>query len=324
MNPDISIIIPIYNAGKTIQKCVDSVLNQTYPSFELILVDDGSTDDSRKRCECYSATDKRIKTFHQKNKGVSEARNAGLAQASGKYIFFLDSDDELYPDTLERYMELILRCKADIVIGSLEVPQGSNKSLIGFKNQEKYGKEIWEKMCLSFEPFGYVIGKMYKADLAKRFRFNSNMISQEDLDYNLDIFNLCSSIVVTTFSGYVYHYSKSQRKPQFVDYIANQLKLFDYAKGNYSISDKAKKAVLERIAKLAYTALYNAASKKEYQEQAERILSLHTLEKTAGAYIKHKTKHAVFMERIIKRDLIPVYMHLQSRRKAAEMMRIFK
>ena len=324
MNPIVSVIVPVYNAEKAIQRCVESVLNQTYVSFELILVDDGSTDSSGQQCDYYAETDERVKVIHQDNKGVSEARNTGLIQASGQYVFFLDSDDELYPETLEKYLGLIHQYDADALLGSLEVINESSKHIIGFKNECIYRKEIWEDICLDSQPFGYVIGKMYKADIARETRFNTNMISQEDLDYNLEIYNQCESIVTTPAAGYRYYYSESQRNPQIVDYIKNQLKLYDYAKTNYQVSSISKKTVLDRIAILAYTALYNVTSKDEYDSLADKISDLQALRKHSGEFKKLKVRHAFFMEQIIKRNYIFTYVYCRIRKKIAESMRSLK
>lgn len=101
----ISMIVPLYNAEKYLNICVDSILKQTYTDFELILVDDGSTDRSRDICDKYTLCDDRIKVFHKKNAGVSEARNTGISAANGKYIGFIDADDWVEPT----YLESLLR-----------------------------------------------------------------------------------------------------------------------------------------------------------------------------------------------------------------------
>ena len=101
----ISIIVPIYNAAATIHKCIESILSQKYIDFELLLIDDGSTDDSGKVCDAYSIKDKRIKTFHQTNQGVSAARNLGLLNAKGEFITFCDSDDWVENTWLSDYIE---------------------------------------------------------------------------------------------------------------------------------------------------------------------------------------------------------------------------
>lgn len=89
----ISVIVPVYNVEKYLRKCIDSILCQTYKNFEIILIDDGSSDNSGKICDEYLNRDERISVFHKKNQGLSEARNTGIKKAKGKYLTFVDSDD---------------------------------------------------------------------------------------------------------------------------------------------------------------------------------------------------------------------------------------
>lgn len=103
----ISIIVPIYNVAPYLPACLDSIIHQTYLNLEIILVDDGSTDSSNKICEQYKTVDPRIQVIHQKNQGVSTARNAGLALAAGHYITFADADDLLEPSLLAECIKAI-------------------------------------------------------------------------------------------------------------------------------------------------------------------------------------------------------------------------
>lgn len=111
----ISIVIPVYNVEKYLAECVDSVLNQTYTDYEIILVDDGATDNSGRMCDDYAGRDSRIRVIHQKNGGLSAARNTGMAAAKGEYIYFLDSDDFLEPSALEHLLATAQREAADVV-----------------------------------------------------------------------------------------------------------------------------------------------------------------------------------------------------------------
>ena len=113
--PLISVIIPVYNVENYLRECVDSVINQTYKNLEIILVDDGSTDSSGKICDEYAKTDSRITVISQKNSGPSKTRNAGLKNAKGKYIYFLDSDDYIEADAFEQLICTAEKNGADLV-----------------------------------------------------------------------------------------------------------------------------------------------------------------------------------------------------------------
>lgn len=118
-----SVIVPIYNREKSIKKCVDSILRQSEKDFELILVDDGSTDNSLKICKDFEKTDNRIIVIHKENGGVSSARNAGIDVARGKYVVFVDSDD--YVDN--NYLEILSSKDADLVISGVIFESTQNK-----------------------------------------------------------------------------------------------------------------------------------------------------------------------------------------------------
>jgi len=115
MQDKISVIIPVYNAAKYLPKCIDSVLNQTYKNLEIILVDDGSTDESGKISDKYSYKDNRVIVIHKENGGTSDARNKGIKAATGKYIGFIDSDDYIETDMYEILLKTLYAYDADIV-----------------------------------------------------------------------------------------------------------------------------------------------------------------------------------------------------------------
>ena len=105
----------MYNAKNYLRETIDSLINQTYKNLEIILINDGSTDDSGEICEEYAAKDKRVRVFHQSNKGVSATRNAGLDLMTGDFVAFLDSDDAYQPNCIEKMMDAMTRAEADIV-----------------------------------------------------------------------------------------------------------------------------------------------------------------------------------------------------------------
>ena len=134
MNDLISIIIPVYKVEKYLNKCIDSVIGQTYKNLEIILVDDGSPDNCPRICNEYASIDKRAIVIHKENGGLSSARNAGLDIAKGEYIFFLDSDDYIAENTIERLYKALVLEKADIAIG--------NMTKINMLNKEEYKTSI--------------------------------------------------------------------------------------------------------------------------------------------------------------------------------------
>ena len=115
MEQTISIVVPVYNAKDYVGKCVSSILAQTYPHFQLILVDDGSTDGSAAICDAFAAKDPRVQVVHQTNQGVSAARNVGIAMAQGAYLTFVDADDTLAPEALETALKTMEQNDADMV-----------------------------------------------------------------------------------------------------------------------------------------------------------------------------------------------------------------
>ena len=116
--PEISVIVPVYRARDFLQKCTDSILAQTFSDLELLLIDDGSPDDSGALCDRIAQTDPRVRVFHQENGGVSAARNLGLAQAAGTWLAFADADDWLPPDALQRMHEALTQAGADAAGGA--------------------------------------------------------------------------------------------------------------------------------------------------------------------------------------------------------------
>lgn len=113
----ISIVVPVYKVEKELDRCMQSLLKQTYQNIEILLVDDGSPDHCPEMCDAYGIRDPRVKVIHKKNGGLSEARNAGLQQAEGDYILYVDSDDYIDLDSCERFLQVIEGKDVDIVAG---------------------------------------------------------------------------------------------------------------------------------------------------------------------------------------------------------------
>ena len=138
MQPFISVIIPVYNIERYIGKCLDSIVGQTLKEIEIIVVDDGSTDDSSRIIDRYARTDSRIVAIHKTNGGVVSARNCGIAQATGLYILFVDGDDHLAPDACERLLRKAQATSADMVIMRFDIEYPQHKEEPRFWSQDEY------------------------------------------------------------------------------------------------------------------------------------------------------------------------------------------
>ena len=182
MNPLISIITPVYNTEKLLEKCIKSIIKQTFFNYELILVNDGSTDKSGEICNMYEKQDSRIIVIHQHNQGSSAARNKGLSLARGKYIVFVDSDDWLEPYYLQNMLDCALNNNADIVISAFYINDDSHDSQF-FKNKPE---TIDRTTILN----GFFTNKLHAGlwnKMIKRDIFTNNNISFPKYNYYEDM-----------------------------------------------------------------------------------------------------------------------------------------
>ena len=177
----ISVIVPVHNAATYLADCIKSVLDQTYPDFELLLIDDGSTDQSGAICDSYAKKDERIKVVHNKNHGVSYTRNAGLALSVGKYIAFCDADDEYKPDYLMALYHAMQSSGADMVICNYSILRGTSEKSVCSRPSGVIGKEeIYRRIFIDNTIGGFVWNKFFKRDLLQDIRFDENMQICED------------------------------------------------------------------------------------------------------------------------------------------------
>lgn len=176
----ISIIIPVYNPGKHLYRCLDSIVTQTYQNLEIILIDDGSTDGSSEVCDEYAARDSRVVCVHQPNGGVSKARNKGLSIAHGDYYSFPDSDDYLEPDSYAYLLQRMEEHQADAVNFEYYVTYSSHETV--HKLSEKYyglfDTEGAHRVVLAGEPF--CCNKLYAKKLIEGLRFREDIFRGED------------------------------------------------------------------------------------------------------------------------------------------------
>lgn len=198
--PDVSVIIPVYNAEDYLTRCVDSILAQSLQSWELLLVDDGSTDGSGAVCDAYAKRDARIHVIHQKNGGISAARNAGLAVACGYYIGFVDADDWVEPemfqalyDTAERSHSDIVMCDAVTVYPDGRTEQDTITQLPGSRTLKR--EDLTPQLLRGMA--GSVCRCLYRTELLRRYdiSFSQGIKFSEDRIFNILSFGFADEIV---------------------------------------------------------------------------------------------------------------------------------
>jgi glycosyltransferase involved in cell wall biosynthesis len=281
MAPLISIIVPVYNAEKTICRCIGSIQNQTFIDWELLLIDDGSTDQSVNICDKYALKDRKIKTIHKENGGVSSARNKGIECSNGDYILMLDSDDSLEFNTCESLMAMTEEKNTDCIVFGFKQSSGSiwtaredkdYNSVLDFKKDFSY----W----LSTELLSSSVNKLYKKSLIRDL-YPENISFGEDLIFCLSYLKQCHSISFITDTFYLHNnlninsichtFSKNRIfeielwQTAVLDYIGNDFdkKLYRkylkdilfYVKGLYgceSISYSEKKNILNKWSESSY------------------------------------------------------------------------
>ena len=233
----ISIIVPVYNAEKYLHRCVDSILNQTYKNFELILVDDGSKDCSLQMCNEYSLKDNRVKVIHQENSGVSVARNVGLNFCSGQFIAFVDADDYIGPTMISKMLSGV-QCGADIVISGFVRCHEKQKKEVFVNAPKEFDLRTLKANYDIYKISNSVFAKLYRRDLLGDIKFNDKVSMGEDLLFNLQYYNNCSNFACMHEADYYYDCTNcdSAMHNFKVEYIACQkllyaeLKKFKYCK----------------------------------------------------------------------------------------------
>lgn len=207
MNELISIIIPVYNAGKTIDRCVDSILKSTYSNFEILIIDDGSATETAEECDKLALRDKRINVVHQKNGGVSIARNCGIERSKGEFITFIDADDTIDSDLLMTMANVLLQEHADIaIIGHREYYEdGSFKECFCNKKKTvKHGTEILTEFFTTNNISWTVWAKLYTRAAIDSVRFQVGKRIAEDMYFNYEVLKNAKIIVEYGFPKYNY------------------------------------------------------------------------------------------------------------------------
>lgn len=212
--PKVSIIVPVYNSEKTLRRCVDSILGQEYDDFELILANDGSTDDSPAICDEYAAADPRVRVLHKKNSGVSDTRNQALDAARGDYVQFLDSDDWISPEATRLLVRAMEDNEADLVISDFyrvigtKVSRKGDIDAEGVLSREEFGDYMIENPSDFY--FGVVWNKLYRRDIIEKHQLRMDVTLSwcEDFIFNMEYELHCKRIYPLQVP--IYYYVKTK------------------------------------------------------------------------------------------------------------------
>lgn len=217
MYPQYTIIIPVYNAEKSLARCIDSILVHDFHDIEIILVDDGSTDSSPSICDGYSRTDSRIKVFHQTNSGVSSARNKGIENASGEWLSFVDADDVVLPGYFSEFDKI--EDKADLTFfGNIFHSNDGCDAIYSLPDKTFKGRhEIEEALVMlkqntvRYEYYGYTWNKFFRTSIIKEhnIRFREGLYYREDEIFTNDYVQHIDALATISHVGYEYFYTLS-------------------------------------------------------------------------------------------------------------------
>jgi len=340
LRPKISVIIPVYNSEKYLKRCLDTVINQTLQDIEIILVDDGSKDQSGNMCDEIRTTDKRVKVIHQPNSGAGSARNNGLKIATGEYISFVDSDDYIKTDMYEKLYGYIKKNEVETCIfGYHKVRDGivfftRTNDICGiYKGQEVFthiflnvlGTEpsyrndfrlLWQSPCLS----------LYSLDLIKKycisFPSEGEFVSfSEDLLFNIDYYFHSSNVAVLSEAFYFYSENpNSSTKSLMEDRFLKDVNLYKEQLrriGNYLQNQELLNKVDERLKRTflgdTRSTIIGICRFFSYKEGRERIIKIcdnPTLQDVLRSYPwqKNPIKYRIFNYLLEKRMILLLYI----------------
>ena len=299
-NSLISVIVPVYKVEKYINRCVESIINQTYENLEIILVDDGSPDNCPIICDKYQKKDTRIKVIHKANGGLSDARNVGIKESTGNYLLFVDSDDWLPTDAISFLYEVLIKSNSDISTGILKEVEsdtdiGDNKaSDVRTFNREKALEELMYLHNLS----NSASGKIYKRDLFLHVNYPIGK-HYEDLGTTYKLFDQAERVTVT--NKVVYYYFKNTESIRHMKYSSKRLEGLEFSLKELNfIEDNHPKLLDAAIYRVFYECMLILNEMPLFHRDRSSIYKV--LRKYIG--------NVLFNEKLLKKQKLLCYMSI--------------
>ena len=301
----ISIVIPVYNAEKYLEQCLNSIKNQTYKNFEVILVNDGSIDNSESICKVFVESDTRFRYYLKANGGASSARNLGLDNAQGKYITFIDADDWVDENHLEVLINNIKENNSDMAVSSIK--KFDNVSRFKFRvysNQEKYllnynklNREeflvILPRLIHASNSYKIAVSKLFKKELLSDVRFDESIVYGEDLEFFFKIYNNISSISYVDEVTYIYRLHNESTSSKFNQQYAEQVLLI-------------YKKMYEKIEELGLPTIHYYNTIRDLLEFRKDFLENRVLFNEYQEFLETKEKSVTYPKDLIS-IIVPIY-----------------
>lgn len=296
----ISIVVPVFKVEKYLDKCINSILNQTYKNIEVILVDDGSPDNCGKICDNYAKKDKRIKVIHKENGGLSDARNAGIDVANGEFISFIDSDDYIDAEYIELLYNTIKKDKTDIAISSHKVIYESGTILEKATNEQSIlnPEEVLKRILYDDGIDLSAWAKLYKIELFENIRYPKGRLF-EDAATTYKLIDKSKKISINSKSTYNYiirnnSITNKSFTPNKMHLITSTEEMCNYIKNKYPDLEKAS----NRRLMYAYLSTLSqlAMSDKKFPEEQKILVN----------YIKENGNDVLKDENVPKRDKLGI------------------
>lgn len=311
----VSVIVPVYNVEKYLDRCIESVKQQTYSNLQIILVDDGAKDKSGAMCDIWKEKDSRITAIHQKNGGLSNARNTGIKRATGEYLVFVDSDDIIAPNMIEQLVELLEKEDADISICGVEhifnennIRFEQNQAEVTLYDRESAIAEMWYQK--SFLPSAW--GKAYKKELFENLGFTEGILF-EDIDVMHELFWRSNRIAYKNVPLYGYvHRENSITTAKFSKRDCDILQISEKL---LRFSEEKAASLVPAAESYAVTAAFriylNAPQENKvfdaYHAKAKEVLNKYGKKVIKDKNVRSKTKCALVLYFYCKPLLMVVY-----------------
>lgn len=292
----ISIIVPVYNVQEYLKNCINSILNQSYKNIEIILVDDGSTDESSSICDLYVKKDNRIKVIHKENGGLSDARNMGIKSARGKYITFVDSDDYLDENYVKVLYILITENNSDIACSRMKKTDSLNDKIINknekiniYNSIDAIKEILYQRNIDNSAP-----SKLFKKDLFENILFPVGY-AFEDLDTMYKLFLQANKIVSTTNNYYLYYQRQGSILHTVKDKTINDLlTIIDNMNKNLISYGELKAPLMARTLNANFY-IYNRSTNKDIKENSKKYIIENRKKVLKDSNISKKTKYGIII-----------------------------